>query len=198
MLNGHFHSHHLGIMKSFLAVLFILFFASGFGLLQAQTPSPTPLPNPNPPSNSGEIETNPSFWQARFNNGGHYLVKLGAISSASKHEYIANATARVVEVTVAAAGAVVARFYYLEPVGKNLNPAVSTAVNAAQSIVQSTANSVAPGVANLQVVKDYPNTTHAHTVEYALQSEAALNSLYDSLLRSIEGGRGRTWVESVK
>ncbi|TLD68950.1 hypothetical protein FEM03_20020 [Phragmitibacter flavus] len=160
--------------------------------ISAQVPSTTP------PA-SGEQESNPAFWQAKFNNGGHYLAKIGNISSASRHEYIANAAARVVEVTIAASGAVVARFYYLEPVGKDssIAPVVNT-INKVQSLAQKTANNISPGAADIKVVKDYPNTTHAHTVEYALQSEAALDSLFQSLLKAIDLNRGRTWLETGK
>lgn len=159
----------------------------------SQTPNPNPTPTP------GETESNPAFWQAKFDNGGHYLVKLSSISSASKHEYIANGSARVIEVTIAASGAVVARFYYLEPIGANSNLSAATnAINRVQNIAQTTANKIAPNAGNIQVIKDYPNTTHAHTVEYALQSETALTSLYQSLHRAVENNRGRTWQESVK
>lgn len=162
--------------------------------LTAQVPTTSTTPPP-----SAEQESNPAFWQARFNNGGHYLVKIGNISSASKHEYIANAAARVVEVTIAASGAVVARFYYLEPIGKDSPAAaVVNTVNQVQSLAQNTVNKLSPGAADIKVVKDYPNTTHAHTVEYALQSEAALDSLFQSLLKAIDLNRGRTWLESKK
>jgi hypothetical protein len=171
------------IVTSFLLLTAVLTFA--------QAPA-TPTP-----STPGEDESNPRFWQASFANGGHYLVKLDRISSASKHEYIGNGTARVVEVTIGTDTAVVARFYYFEPVGKDASvSAVNTVVNRVEEVAKDAAGRVSPTAGRLNVVKDYPNTTHAHTVEYALQSEATLSSLYTSLMQAINTGRGRTWKES--
>ena len=153
---------------------------------------------PTPPATPGEDESNPRFWQASFANGGHYLVKLDRISSASKHEYIGNGTARVVEVTIGTDTAVVSRFYYFEPVGKDAAiSAVNVVVNRVEEVAKDAASRVSP-TAGRNVMKDYPNTTHAHTVEYALQSEAALSSLYTSLMQAINTGRGRTWKEAGK
>jgi hypothetical protein len=174
-------------MKTLLAAL-LLFTAS---IATAQT-APTP-------NNPGEDESNPRFWQASFTNGGHYLVKLDRISCASKHEYIGNGAARVIEVTIGTDTAVVARFYFLEPVGKDSGvAAANVAINRAEEVARDVAGRVSPTAGRLNVVKDYPNTTHAHTVEYVVQTEATLSSLYSSLMQAINTGRGRTWKESTK
>lgn len=151
----------------------------------------------SPASVPSEQDSNPAFWQAKFKDGGHYLVKLSNISSASRHEYVANGTARVIEVTIAASGAVVARFYWLEPVLAKDTPvaAVGAALSTTQQLAKLAASQVSPDLAKIKVIKDYPNTTHSHTVEYALQSEAALQSLFSSLLKAIDLNRGRTWTE---
>lgn len=152
----------------------------------------------NTPSTSAtdEVDSNPQFWQASFGNGGHYLVKLGAIISASKHEYISDAAARVVEVTIGTSSEVVARFYFFEPVLRDTPIAAGQMLlNRAEEVKNQVATRVAPSAGKLQVVKNYPTSTHAHTVEYALQTEAALGSLYNSLMAAIHTGRGRTWKE---
>jgi hypothetical protein len=41
------------------------------------------------------------------------------------------------------------------------------------------------------VVKNYPDTTHARTIEYRIQSEEELGALYGSLRTAWESGRGR-------
>jgi len=152
-----------------------------------------------PQSAPADQSSNPALWQAKFNNGGHYLIKLGSISSVSRHEYVANGTARVVEVTIAASGPIVARFYWLEPVGKDSGLApVQTGVSQLQSITQTATQNLDSNATKLKVVKDYPNTTHAHTVEYTLQTEDALKSLFQSLVRAVDTGTGRTWLESGK
>lgn len=172
------------VMKTILTALLLL--TASVSLSLAQTTSPPPQ----------ETESNPAFWQATFENGGHYLVKLNQISSASKHEYIGNGAARVIEITIGCDTAVVARFYFLEPVGKD-SPisAASTIINRAEDVAKNAAGRVSPTASRLNVVKDYPNTTHAHTVEYVVQSEAVLNSMFGSLMQAINTGRGRTWKE---
>lgn len=169
-------------MKTILTALILL--TASFSL--AQTAPTTPQ----------ETDSNPAFWQATFENGGHYLVKINQISSASKHEYIGNGAARVIEVTIGCDTAVVARFYFLEPVGKD-SPiaAANVIINRAEDVAKNAAGRASPTAGRLNVVKDYPNTTHAHTVEYVVQSEATLTSLYGSLMQAINTGRGRTWKE---
>jgi hypothetical protein len=91
---------------------------------------------------------------------------------------------------------VVARFYFLEPVGKDTPIAAGQVlINRAQDVSQQVASRVSPSAAQLQVVKNYPASTHAHTVEYVVQSAAALDSLYSSLMGAISSGRGKTWKE---
>ncbi len=170
-------------MKTVLTVLLLLTASFSF----AQTPTPT----------AQETDSNPAFWQAAFDNGGHYLVKLNQITCASKHEYIGNGAARVIEVTIGCDAAVVARFYFLEPLGKDTPVSAGNVImNRVQDVAKETAGRVSPTIAKLNVVKDYPNTTHAHTVEYVVQTEATLSSLYSSLMQAINTGRGRTWKES--
>src|SRR6478736_2031897 len=115
-------------MKAILAATLVLIAAvSSLSAQNNQPQTPTSTTNPD------EVESNPRFWQATFANGGHYLVKLDRISTASKHEYIGNGAARVVEVTIGCDTAVVARFYFLEPVGKDSGVAAANlAINRAE------------------------------------------------------------------
>lgn len=187
---------HYAILKqisptSMKPILQVLILAVLNAIAGAQTAPITPPAAP-PADGSG----NPNFWQASFTNGGHYLVKMNQINCASKHEYISDGVARVVEVTIGTDTAVVARFYYFEPVGKDtpLN-AGQILLNRAQDTAQQAAARLSPSAARLNVVKNYPTSTHAHTVEFSVQDEATLNSLYGSLMAAINSGRGRTWKE---
>src|SRR6187399_2489755 len=127
-------------MKSLLAALLLL--TARFAVAQT---APASVPN-----NSGEDESNPRFWQASFSNGGHYLVKLDRISCASKHEYIGNGAARVIEVTIGTDTAVVARFYFLEPVGKDSGvSAANVAINRAEEVARDVAGRVSPTAGRL-------------------------------------------------
>lgn len=172
-------------MKALLAAVLVLLCAATDLSAQNQAPN-----------TSNEVNSNPRFWQASFVNGGHYLVRLDRISFASKHEYIGNGAARVVEVTIGNDTSVVARFYWLEAVAKDTPIAAGNIImNRAEQLGKEVAGRVSPSLGKIQVIKDYPNTTHSHTVEYALQTPEALNSLYGSLLSAIDSGRGRTWKE---
>ncbi len=154
--------------------------------------------SPSAPQAAHDETSNPRLWQAKFANG-HYMVRLDRICSASKHEYISDSVARVVEVTIGTDAAVVARFYYLEPVGKDTPiSSVQIAADRLKDIQQTVASKTSPSLGKLQVVKNYPASTHAHTVEYVLQTEDALTSLYTSLTTSINTGTGRTWVDATK
>jgi hypothetical protein len=177
-------------MKAILAAALLVF--SAVSTLSAQNAQP----QPQPPNSPDEVDSNPRFWQATFANGGHYLVKLDRISSASRHEYVGNGAARVVEVTIGTDTSVVARFYWLEALAKDTPIAAgSIVINRAEQLQKDVAGRVSPSLGKIQVIKDYPTTTHTHTVEYALQTPEALSSLYNSLMGAINTGRGRTWRE---
>ena len=114
-----------------------------------------------------------AFWRCDL-PGGVYTVSLPAISSVSTHEYIVDGAARVTELTVSTTGAVVARFYYLQPlVPKSPIGVGQSVIDKVQERVQDVAGRVeGAGVEPFwkKVVKNYPTATHAHTVEYRLDN----------------------------
>ena len=181
------------IMKSTARILILALSFALCHITLAQTTAPTTTTDPSATA-SADQSSNPAFWQAKFANG-HYLVKLARISCASKHEYISDGAAHVVEVTIGTDNAVVARFYFLEPVGKDTPIAAGNVIiNRAQGLTQDLASRASPTLGKLNVVKNYPTSTHAHTVEYVVQSADTLDSLYTSLMAAINTGTGRTWV----
>ena len=123
-----------------------------------------------------------AFWRCEL-PGGIYVVNLATVTSVSTHEYVVNpGAARVTEFTIGTTGAVVARFYYVEPM------VPKSPVGFGQSIidkVQEKAEDAADrtGVEEVwkKVVKDYPLTTHAHTVEYRLDSVDQVKKLEKSI-----------------
>lgn len=192
-------------MKTFLlSTLILLVFALGNTEAQNRPGGGNRNGRQNPGNNNGnnantpdESDSNRGWWQASFANGGHYMVRLDHIATASKQIYISDGIARVVEVNIGADNAVVVRFYYLEPIGKDSTvSAAQTLVDRAEDLAKQAAAKGSPSAAQIQVVKNYPTSTHAHTVEFALQDEASLDSLYTSLLSAINSGRGRTWNEA--
>lgn len=152
---------------------------------RAQEASPAPSP-------TGTTATGPAgFWRCEL-PGGTYLVALRNIQSVSTHEYVVDSAARVTEVTVATASSVEARFYYLEPmVVKSTSAAVPASLQTLQQRVQDTAKERAPIEPVWEkVVKNYPATTHAHTVEYRIGTKANLQQIYTSLEQAWTTNKG--------
>lgn len=134
------------------------------------------------------------FWEARIGASGHYLVALDRISSISRHQYILNGNAVVDEVTLDCIGQSLARFYHISP----LTEAVSgTPTSAAARIVErgkELVNQAAERIgtkAHEMVVKTYPETTHARSIEFRLLSTADLEALHKSMRTAWETGKGR-------
>lgn len=189
-------------MKTFaLSILSLLVLALSTHAQSTTTGTGTSTPSTgtsnNGTTNANQTDSNPRYWQATFANGGHYMVRLDHIFSAAKQVYISDGVARVVEVNIGADNATVVRFYFFEPVGKDSPIAAGQIIiDRAQDLAKQVAAKASPSAAQLQVVKNYPASTHAHTVEFALQDEATLNSLYSSLMQAISTGKGRTWNEA--
>lgn len=131
--------------------------------------------------------------------GGRYLVKCGQMIALSKHEYVADGTARVVEVNLTLNSNVAVRFYFLEPVrleGSGTVAAGQQTIDKARQLVQDAAARISPTLTEPKVVKSYPVSTHAHTVEFLIKEEARLNSLFDSLENAFrDPGKKHFWRE---
>ena len=138
------------------------------------TGSATPVPN--------------GFWRCEM-PGGVFLVALRNIQSVSTSEYVVDGAARVTEVTIATSSSVEGRFYYLEPVTPS---AVGATLQQLQQHVQDLAASHVDDSDKVweKVVKNYPLTTHAHTVEYRLTSKESLQALYTNLEQAWMSNRG--------
>ncbi len=162
------------------------------GTVHAQTSAPAA-----PAATTEDELTRDGLWDGRL-KGGSYLVRSNQIVALSKHEYVADGTARVVEVNLTLNSNLTVRFYFLEPVrleGGGVIGAGQQAIDRARALVQDAAGRVSPTLTEPKVVKSYPVSTHAHTVEFVLGSEDRLNSLHASLERSFRTGQGRIWRE---
>ena len=135
------------------------------------------------------------FWEANL-PGGNYMVALDRISAISKHSYIVNKSLVVYEVNVQTSGSGLVRFYTFEAVGENSES------NLAKNLIQRGKELAKRGGnragvdTETTVEKEYPITTHAHTIEYRLFDNGDLNQLYGSLKRAWRENRGRKF--SVK
>lgn len=111
---------------------------------------------------------------------GTYQVATQSMISVSSHEYVIDGAARVSEVNIDTAGALVVRFYFIEP---NLPtpPAGSavTDVEKAQQLLQQGTDKTGVDLWK-RVVKNYPTTTHARTVEYRLVTKDDLGKIFNA------------------
>lgn len=140
---------------------------------------------------SGTLEDGlKGFWEIIL-NGGRFVVRLDTISSVSQHQYLVDG-ARVYEVTVDTTGSQAARFYYLEPMtdGNPLSIA-KTALDRAKDVAQGVTDRTGTSEVWDQVIKTYPDTTHARTAEYRLQNRAVLTTIYNHIHKVWAQERGR-------
>jgi len=157
--------HDVG-MKPFLLVMSLLSVT-----LFAQAPTP-------PPSTNATNAAMPLF-RAKL-PGGMYEVAVRAMVAVTSHEYIVDGIARVTEVNVDTSGSLLARFYYIEPQQPNSPLGLGTAtVEKAQELFKQAADKTGQDVWK-KVVKNYPTTTHARTVEYRVQKREDLDKIFEA------------------
>ena len=154
--------------------------------------------NDNNQNNSSSEQIPSRFWKATL-PGGEYMVALNSISSIAKHTYIVDGAARVFEVSVADRSSAIARFYFIEPVTD------SSPINAGQvvldrlkSVTKEASERLGAGDVWDQVIKNYPSSTHAKTVEFRLSVKSNIDSIYSSIARAWERGRGENFKVVTK
>lgn len=156
----------------------------------APTSAQTPQQPGTPDTGVTDTAARNPFWQASL-GGGHYMVRLDRIASISRHRYLLDGAVIVDEVTVDTAGQALARFYHLTPVSDAVgNESVQRIAGRGREILEQATGRANTDVQNM-VVKKYPDTTHARTIEYRVESAEQLTALYNSLRTAWESGRGR-------
>jgi hypothetical protein len=112
----------------------------------------------------------------------------------SRHQYVLDGTLIVDEVTVDSLGQALARFYFIMPITDAVNANAATQLaSRGKELIDKVAQRAGTGVQDM-VMKKYPETTHARTIEYRLLSEQELGALYSSVRSSWETGRGRKFA----
>ena len=121
-----------------------------------------------------------NMWRCNL-PGGSYSVALRAVVSVSSQQYLVDGHTQVSEVDIDTLGCALARFYYLEPNTPTNTPLGigAGAIGTAQQLIQQGADATNQDVWQ-KVVKNYPTTTHAKTIEYRIQDKETLTSLYTS------------------
>jgi hypothetical protein len=146
--------------------------------------------DPAAPDKPGDSPGPNRFWQASL-SGGHYMVALDRISAVSRHKYLLDGAVIVDEVTVDALGQALARFYFISPVTDAApGNAVGEIAKRGRELVEKAADRIGTDAQNM-VIKKYPETSHARTIEFRILSEKELAALYSSVRSAWETGRGR-------
>jgi len=137
--------------------------------------------------NDGAKRIKPPFplWKAEL-PGGNYIVARNAINAISSQQYVLDGVARVTEVNITTSGNFHPRFYYLEMLSSSTAaanlPGAALVADQAKLMAQTAGEQLAPEVWS-KVVKNYPATTHASTIEYRLDTADQLQKLYESVER---------------
>src|SRR6478735_7871707 len=160
--------------------------------LCAQDENPAGDPAAEKPK-AGDVQVPNRFWQANLKDGS-YMVALDRIVSVSRHKYLLDGALIVDEVTVDTVGQALARFYFITPITDAApGNSVSGIANRGRELIDKAADRAGTSAQNM-VVKKYPDTTHAKSIEYRVLSEAELTSLYGSARTAWENGKGRQFT----
>jgi hypothetical protein len=128
------------------------------------------------------------IWEAKL-PGGTYVVGLTHIVSVSTQEYVVDGAIKVYELTIDTNGSTIGRFYTVEPLtpptpGGVGQSALESGLNKTKDVLSSANNlsgNTTTSLTNTLVMKNYPTTTHAKTIEYRLKDRAAIEVLYKSV-----------------
>ena len=126
------------------------------------------------------------------------MVALDRISAISRHKYVLDGAVIVDEVTIDALGQALARFYFIQPIsaaagGDSAGAAAAKLGARGQELLDRAATAVGTDLHQM-VIKKFPETTHARTIEYRLMSEEQLAALHQSARSAWESGRGRKFT----
>ncbi len=174
-------------------------FAQPLGAQQTPTPAPSASPSyfGQPAPAPGPIAP---FWKAEL-PGGSYLVALAAIRGVCEQSYLLDGAARVTEVNIVTDGPFQPRFYFIQMLPVKVPQslpgagAAQAVVDRAQSTLQKAAEQALPNEPVwAKVIKSYPTTTHAGTLEFRLEKKEQLEKLRESAERSWVTGKGEVFT----
>lgn len=133
------------------------------------------------------------YWSACFGGSAEknpfVTVKINTITSISRQRYLLNGSLSVWELVIDTTGNNAIRIYCIEaPGGKAEMTADLASKVPGMSYVKE-----AGGLNGTEcVTKTYPESTHAHTVEFRVQTPAVLNKIQKSLMKALSEGKGDT------
>lgn len=133
---------------------------------------------------ANQQQTNTPLLQIAIGKQGEACINVMSITSITKHSYKLNGGIKVSEVTIDTIGNNTLRFYYVDT--SLPSPAPTGASKGVD--MENVRSKVLNGKdADLPSVK-FPEGTYAHSVEYQLPSEAAVNRLYTTAVTVWDAG----------
>lgn len=130
----------------------------------------------------------PGFW-GTSGAGGEFVVKIEKINSVSTHTYVVDGAAKVTEVNIATDSPVLVRYYHIDLITPETPAAIGKSViNKVTEVATEAAGRVVPS--DLKVIKNYPTTTHARTVEYRLRTLDEAEKIFKSARQAFLYGKG--------
>lgn len=147
-----------------------------------------------PAQQNNQSETVVDGWRGYLSidyRGGKFIVPYARIVSISQVEYIVDGGGKVHELTIDTSGQATARFYFLDTVLANSNLNAGQIINNRLNSVRDKADEKT-GVDTRTVVKHYPDTTHAKTIEFNVSARSHLDVILNHVTHEWieEGGRG--------
>lgn len=124
--------------------------------------------------------------------GGTYSVAVRSIVSVSTHEYLGDGGIRVTELNIDTTGSLLSRFYYLEPAIPSVAAPLADPVQERAQQLLGVATEKVGADAWKKVIKNYPTTTHARTVEYRLTKKEQIKTLFEAAEASLRSGEPRS------
>ncbi len=171
-------------MKQNFAVAFTIAVLVASLIAHAQEAQPTGSATPMP----GGLPV----WRCEL-PGGIYEVALRSIVSVSTHEYIVDGAARVTEANVDTTGSMTVRFYYLEPIVATSPLGIGqSTLNKVQELGKEAMDRTGQGEIWQKVMKSYPATTHARTIEYRVETRDQLDKIFKSAETAFRLNRNTT------
>ena len=172
-------------MRSIL--LLLLLSTAAFAQKSGSGTTPATPPAAPPPTTT-TVPVTRNLWTCTL-PGGSYQVLVSAILSVSQHEYVVDGAARVTEVNIDTAGQFAVRFYYIEPAVTAGPGGIGAATLGKVQGILTEAGERSGTDAWKKVVKSYPATTHARTIEYRVSSKESLTQIFTSAANSQATGK---------
>jgi hypothetical protein len=150
----------------------------------AQAGAPTSSSSGTSTNTGGAPSTRP-YWRAEL-AGGIYMAALGSITSIAIHDYLVDGVIQVTEVTVETSGSALARFYAMTRLniptpGGVGQSTIEEGMKQLERLGETATGSSGSSAPWRQVIKNYPLTTHARTIEFRLGSKTDCQALFDSI-----------------